>query len=339
VGRDGRILGPPEVVVARIPTLYRGRFDIARNSGTLAVETGDASSDLWSFDLTVHPVQGRRETQGTTWYGSPAASLDGGSIYYFRGDARGDNVYVRNVQTGIEEALTSQRLPGGEAMRLSHDGRRLAYGHRDEAESRLEYIEFPSRQVFGTTAPIWAGLVEPVSSRGFVATHDRTGELVVIDSLTGAWRTLVIPDSLSASNYSASPDGTSLAVVATPSRASESASIYRAGVGGRRLVIGTVPFSGGAFRVLGTFGTGEPEIGVSWEDARTLALTRWLDEEEMPSLWRLTVADGRLTRVATIPAACTPLSVGLGASGRMATCRVDDFRGDIWLLTVRGVTR
>jgi hypothetical protein len=149
----------------------------------------------------------------------------------------------------------------------------------------------------------------------------------------------VIPDSLSAANYSGSPDGASLAVVATRSRASESASIYRAGIGGRRLVVGTVPLSGGAFSVLVTFGTGEPEIGVSWEDDRTLALTRWLDTEELPSLWRLTIADGRLTRVATVPVGCTPVSIGLGASGRMATCRVDDFRADIWLMTVPGVTR
>lgn len=198
---------------------------------------------------------------------------------------------------------------------------------------------FPSRQVFDVPAPIWSDLVEPVSSRGFVATHSRTGALVVLDSLNGAWRTLVIPDSLSSANFAASPDGASLAVVGTPSRASESASIYRAGLGGRRLVVGTVPLSGGAFRVLSTFGTGEPEIGLSWEDDRTLSLARWLDAEETPSLWRLTIADGRLTRVATIPAACTPASIGLGASGRMATCRVDDFRSDIWLMTVPGVAR
>jgi hypothetical protein len=43
--------------------------------------------------------------------------------------------------------------------------------------------------------------------------------------------------------------------------------------------------------------------------------------------------------VVTIPAACEPVSVSLGASGRMATCRVDDFRSDIWLMTVPGVTR
>ena len=161
----------------------------------------------------------------------------------------------------------------------------------------------------------------------------------MLDSLKGTWRTLDISDSLSASNFSASPDGASLAVVAAPSRASESGSVYRAGVGGRRLVVGTVPLSGGAFRVLSTFATGEPEIGVSWVDARTLALSRWLDTEELPSLWRLTIPDGRLTRVATIPAACTPVTVGLARAGRMATCRVDDFRGDIWLMTVPGVTR
>jgi hypothetical protein len=204
------------------------------------------------------------------------------------------------------------------------------------AKSRLE---LPSRQVYSTLAPIWTDLVEPVATRGFVSTHSRTGELVVLDSLNGTWRTVGISDSLSASNFSTSPDGASLAVVAARTKASESGSVYRAGAGGRRLVVGMVPVAGGAFRVLSTFATGEPEIGVSWADAGTLALSRWLDTEELPSLWRLTTTDGRLTRVATFPAACTPVTVGLGNSGRMATCRVDDFRGDIWLMTVPGVTR
>jgi dipeptidyl aminopeptidase/acylaminoacyl peptidase len=328
-----------EVVVGRIPTLYRGSFDIARNSGALAVRTGDANSDIWSFDLTARPVQGRREARGTTWYGAPAASLDGRSIYYYRGDARGDNVYVRDLQTGVEEALTSQRLPGGEAARLSHDGRRLVYGHRSESTPLIEYIEFPARQVFTIPADISENVIEPVSSRGFVGTNHRTGQLVVLDSARGAWRTLVLPDTLRAANFAASPDGASLAVVARTRRASEPASIDRAGAGGRRLVVGTVPLSGGEFRVLGTLGAGEPEIGVSWEDERTLFLVRWLNEDETPSLWRLAIADGRLTRVVTIPAACEPVSVSLGASGRMATCRVDDFRSDIWLMTVPGVTR
>ena len=338
VSRDGRILGPAEPVVGRIATLYRGEFDIARNTGALAVATGDANSDLWSFDLTANPVRGRRETHGTSWYGNPAASLDGRSIYYYRGDARGDNVYVRDLATGVEEALTSQRLPGGEVVRLSHDGRRLVYGHSGSGRW-LEYLELPSRQVFTAPAPIWTDLVEPVSTRGFVSTHSRTGKLVVLDSLNGTWRPLAISDSLSAANFSASPDGASLAVVAAPNRASESGSVYRAGVGGRRLVVGIVPVSGSAFRVLNTFDTGEPEIGVSWVDAGTLGLTRWLDTEELPSLWHLTIADGRLMRVGTIPAACTPVTVALDRSGRMATCRVDDFRADIWMMTVPGVSR
>ena len=338
VGRDGRILGPAEAVVGRIPTLYRGEFDIARTTGALAVATGDANSDIWSFDLTATPVRGRRETRGTTWYGYPAASLDGRSIYYYRGDARGDNVYARNLETSVEEALTSQRLPGGEAMRLSYDGRRLVYGHSGSGRW-LEYLELPSRQVFTARAPIWTDLVEPVSSRGFVSTDSRTGELVVLDSLSGTWRPIGISDSLSAANFAASPDGASLAVAAAAIRASETGSVYRAGAGGRRQVVGIVPVAGGEFRVLDTFATGEPEIGVSWVDSRTLSLSRWLDADELPSLWRLTIQDGRLTPMATLPAPCTPATVGLDKSGRMATCRVDDFRSDIWLMTVPGVTR
>ncbi|HET9513074.1 MAG TPA: hypothetical protein VFO95_04020 [Gemmatimonadales bacterium] len=39
------------------------------------------------------------------------------------------------------------------------------------------------------------------------------------------------------------------------------------------------------------------------------------------------------------PAADRPVSIGLDPSARRAACRVDDFRSDIWLMTVPGVTR
>jgi hypothetical protein len=90
---------------------------------------------------------------------------------------------------------------------------------------------------------------------------------------------------------------------------------------------------------VGAFVTGEPEIGVSWENDRSLFLTRWLDADELPSIWRLTIDGGQLARVVTIPAGCVPLGITLGGAGRTATCRVDDFRSDIWLMRVPGVTR
>ena len=67
VNREGRIRTDPEIIMARVPTLYRGEFDIARRTGRMVIGTGDAITDIWSFDLTSRPVVGRRETRGTTW--------------------------------------------------------------------------------------------------------------------------------------------------------------------------------------------------------------------------------------------------------------------------------
>ena len=322
----------------RVPTLYRGSFAVARRTGQIILETGDAVSDLWSFDLTAQPVQGRRETRGTTWYGEPTVSPDGRTLYYFRGDARGDNVYTRNLATGVEEALTSQRLPGGEATRFSTDGRRLVYGHRDTV-ARVEYIEFPSRQVFSFPAAVWPDRVEPVAAKGFAGILPRTGMLGILDSLGGSWRSLPVPDSLSVQNLSASPDARRIAIVAVPRQAAELTPGYVASLGGRSQILGVMSVTDGALQVIRTFGTDEPEMGVSWADDRTLLLKRWPDTEDTPSIWRLTVADGQLTRVATISVACTPNTIAVAASGRTAVCRADDFRSDIWLIDAPGVTR
>ena len=87
-----------------------------------------------------------------------------------------------DLATGTEEALTAQRLPGGNPMRLASDGRRLAYAHNSERGPRLEYIEFPSRQIISESAAVQTGFVVPVASRGFLALAS-DGRLALLDSI------------------------------------------------------------------------------------------------------------------------------------------------------------
>jgi hypothetical protein len=339
VDRDGRIVGPPEVVLDRVQTLYRGEFDVARGTGRMVFATGDAITDIWSFDMTARAVPGRRETSGTTWYGQPELSHDGRRLYYYRGDALGDNVYVLDRAMGRETALTAQHLPGGNALRLSADGRRLAYVHKSESTPRLEYLEFPSGRAAGGSAEIDDDVVVPVPPRGFLA-RSSAGSLTALDSLGGAWHVLPIPDSLLVSRFDVSPDGTKAAFVAATSRASvETNSTDRTMVGRRTLLVGVVALTGDEVRIVGALDPAEQTPGLTWSRDGAVYMGRWLPTDGMPSVWRLSLDTRRLSRVVDLPAACTPESIRISAEGRASACTVHDFRSDIWLLDIAGVTR
>ncbi|HEU5051179.1 MAG TPA: protein kinase, partial [Gemmatimonadales bacterium] len=86
VDESGRMAAAGELILSRVPTLYVGLFDVARTTGRMALGTGDAISDIWSFELGARPIRGRRLTRGTTWYGEPALGADGRAVYYLRGD-------------------------------------------------------------------------------------------------------------------------------------------------------------------------------------------------------------------------------------------------------------
>jgi hypothetical protein len=339
VDRAGRIAGPAEVVLDRVQTLYRGEFDVARGTGRMVIATGDAITDVWSFDMTARPVPGRRETSGTTWYGQPELSHDGRRLYYYRGDALGDNVYVLDRALGRETALTAQHLPGGNALRLSADGRRLAYVHKSESTPRLEYLEFPSGRAAGGSADIDDDVVVPVPPRGFLA-RSSAGSLAALDSLGGAWHVLPIPDSLQVSRFDVSPDGTKAAFVAATSRASvETGNTDRTRVGRRTLLVGVVALTGDEVRIVGALDPAEPTPGLTWSRDGAVYMGRWLPTDGMPSVWRLSLDTRRLSRVVDLPAACTPESIRISAEGRASACAVHDFRSDIWLLDIAGVTR
>jgi dipeptidyl aminopeptidase/acylaminoacyl peptidase len=339
VDRDGAFAGGPEIVMARVPTLYNGEFDIARRTGRLALGTGDAITDLWTFDLTVRPVRARRESHGTTWYGDPALSLDGRVLYYYRGDALGDNIYRLDLETGTEEALTAQRFPGGNAARLSANGHRLAYGHNTGGAARLEYIEFPSRQVFGDSADIRTGTIVPLVPDGFVAILARNGRLAWLPAPGASWKTLAVPDSFDVLGFTASPDGGAAAFVATSEATTLAGNGIRTSSRAQTLTVGLVSLSDDVVRLIRDLEPDEPLPGIHWDADGTLYLGRWLATDERPSLWRLDPRDGKLDRIADLPVACVPTAILAGNSGRTATCAVDDFRGDIWLVDIAGITR
>jgi serine/threonine-protein kinase len=329
VNGAGILSGTAEVIMPRTPTLYEGEFDVARESGAVVIRTGDAITDLWSFELDQRPVASTQETHGTTWYGDPVVSRDGRFLYYYRGDALGDNVYRLDRSTGIEEALTAELGPGANAMMLSADGTRLGYGRVSDAGQLLQQMDVTSRRVSSVQAPI-GNQVVPVTPRGFLAGSPQ-GALSYLDSLGGVWRPLTDPDSLAVLSFAIAPDG--LAAVFAG---------YQLPTGGTPpgYFIGRVAIQGGAITRLTTLREPvRPVPGVSLGSDGAIFVSRWIPGEEQPSLWRMPFNGGTLVRAADIPVACEPLSLVVGWNGRTATCGVDDFRGDVWVVNLGQATR
>jgi hypothetical protein len=285
--------------------------------------TGDAITDLWTIRTDQRPLSADRVTRGTTWYGVPTISHDGRTLFYFRGDALGDNVYRLDLGTGVEEALTEYRGPGGNAVRLAVDGSRLLYNYRAGTQVRVGMVEFPSQRVSGADARIQGGFVEPVGTQGLLGLEQNSNRLVLADSLNGTWRRVPVADSINPFSFAVAPYNLSiLAAVEVPDG----------------LAVGLLRLDRGNFQTLAPLTDDEPSPGLSWSADGAIHVARWLREDRLPSLWRLSGA-GRLERWAELPVACQPTSVVVSLRSDMATCSTDDFRTDIWLYDVPGVRR
>jgi tRNA A-37 threonylcarbamoyl transferase component Bud32 len=322
--RDGSMAGPAELVMSRVPTLYVGQFDLARRSGRLALATGDAITDIWSFDLTSRPIRGHQETRGTTWYGEPALSVDGKSILYYRGDALGDNVYMLDRATGREEALTAQRMPGMNRVVPSADGRRLVYSRHQDGGTRIEIMEFPSRRVLSDSNVAKFTSVLPSGAAALLGQRSDDGVLVRLEAPGGAWMPVPLPDSILVENFVASPDGAQVAIAALTSLAIASEQ--------PRLMLGIMPIAGGAVRTVHMLEPREPTPSMSWNRDGTIYLARALPKDPAPSLWRMSPEAGTLARIGDLPDRCTQMSIMVGDLGHSAVCLMEDMRSDIWLV-------
>jgi tRNA A-37 threonylcarbamoyl transferase component Bud32/dipeptidyl aminopeptidase/acylaminoacyl peptidase len=336
---DGTPQGDAELFMSRVPTLYKGQFDLARRTGRLVLATGDAIGDLRSFDLTARPIVGRTEARGTTWYGEPSLSLDGKSIFYYRGDALGDNVYMLDRATGREEALTAQRLPGMYRVQPSADGRRLVYARHRPAGALVESMEFPSRRVLVDTSSAKLAAVIPVVPDALLAQRDEDGVLMLKPTTDGAWTPMPLPDSISVVSFAASPDGTQLAFAGFATSASDDATRGLAPARERRPMLGFVPLPGGAVRMAGVLAPDEPAPTLSWDRDGSLYLARALPTDVAPSIWRMSTKDGALSRLGDLADACMLSSIMVGALGHTAVCLAEDLRSDIWLIDSKRGTK
>jgi eukaryotic-like serine/threonine-protein kinase len=317
IDRAGRAIGAPEVALARVPTLYRGEFDVARRSGRLILATGTSMVDLWLFQREAGGIAGQPITHGSTWYGRPGLSPDGRTLYYLRGDALGDNLYQLRAESGVEEPLTSQRLPGVNAVRVSSDGRRLIYEHQLQGAAQLEEMELPSRRVVSQQPTPQRTRAGPIGARGILGLTADSG-LALLDSITApAWRKLIGGDSLSVIDFAPAPDGNEIAILA---------SVHHS-----RLILAMLQVESRAVRLVRGPNGDVVNGRLTWDNDGKLYFSRWLPGDAGPSVWVVGAAGG-LSRYSTLSAPCEPASLIVAGNGQVAACVVNDDRSDIWTI-------
>jgi len=328
VTASGAIAEEDEVIMPRTPTLYRGEFDVARQTGAVVIKTGDAASDLWSFTLDGRPLIGAQETRGTTWYGMPVVSNDDQFLYYLRGDALGDNVYRLDRKSREEMALTAETGPGANRVAMTADGTRLGYARAINGLLRLQQMDVTSRRV--TSGPAVSDVAVPVAATGFLV-RSELGALTYLDSMSATPRALTNPDSTALLSFGIAPDGVTAVFVGAQ---------LRGGDAPATVFLGRVSTQGGAITQLSTLADPvglAPAVSVALDG--TVFLSRWIPGNARPSLWRMPLNGGSLARVAEMPTACNPITLVVGWSGKTATCVVDQYRGDVWLVDLGRATR
>ncbi|WP_309670861.1 protein kinase [Gemmatimonas sp.] len=330
--RDGtRFDGSPSVLLPRMQTLYRGDFDVARRSGRVALASGDAVQDLWSFPIqNGSAAAGRQLTRGTSWYGTPAPSPDGQRIYYSRGDALGDNMYQLSLaMAGAEEQplSASTGIGFGAAPSLSVSGTRLIFLKQPEDGTYLRQVnelDVPQRVVRKLTT-YQPNIPVPIAETGMVDLRLNGDSLVVFTERTAAPLYIVVPDSMRIVSLVIGPDEREAAVVASS---------------GGNSVLGVLVLSAGwNFRPLVRFTQAAPSTYLSWTTSGSIYFARWSTAAAAPVLYRVASSGGAVTPVMSVPPRCWVQTVAVARAAPVGTCQTHDFRSDVYLLSVPGVTR
>jgi Tol biopolymer transport system component len=327
VGTDGA-LGDPRVIASQLNTLFTGQFDVARETGRIAVVTGLATADIWSFDLTGSAVQARRLTQASNWYGPPVLTAHGDTLFFLRVDALGNNLY--SIINGREQALTADRQIVNNTGRFSLDGRVFGFDAYNDDQAVFAIYDIASRTTrrVARTADEY-GWVLP-DNEGIVWLDTSNGTAWITDSAGNAPRAL--PAATRApvpiiGGWRLAPDGGSLAVLHEREN---------------RFTVERLPLDGGPETTLASFqatveerGLTGPQatsgIGLAAWSATGLYVARGGPAINETTVLRLNPATGITSPAGVLPVSCDPESVSVSADGKKAACNVPDARGDLIL--------
>ncbi|MBY0489260.1 MAG: protein kinase [Gemmatimonadaceae bacterium] len=330
VTRDGHFSGASSNIMPRLQALYRGDFDLARRSAGLAYISGDALADQWVFGVgTTTAMPPRRVTSGTSWYADPAISDDGQTLYFLRGNGSGDNLY--RIRLGAsplkEEAVSTGAGAGvGSHSPLSPDGSRIVFQRIESGKNVLYDVATATQRITNrdSAGATWPRRVVPFGASGLAAIGRDYQSLMVLDSTKAMVRTVRAPDSLRVVKHTVSPDGRSAALlVSTPTGSA----------------IGVSSLARWDFRPLVLYSGSLANTTLSWTKDGWVYYGRW--EPRGPALYRVN-ATGTVQspeRVMSVPAQCRVESIIVATGSAVGACVASQYRGDVYLAAIPGLTR
>ena len=330
VSNDGHFSGTAIQIMPRLQALYRGEFDIARRSGQLAFISGDALSDQLVFGIgSKSSMQSRRVTSGTSWYAYPAISDDGRTLYFLRGNGTGDNLYRVQLNAKVlrEEAMSNATGSGiGSYSPVSPDGARVVFQRLEGSKRVLYDVAAATQRVTNrdTAGATWPSRVVPFGVSGLSATPRANNGLMIVDSTSAKLRTLSAPDSLRVVKHTISTDGRSAALLVA------TATGY---------AIGVTSLASWDFHPLVKFNGALSNTALSWAKDGWLYYTRW--EATAPVLYRVKTSGAVQPpeRVMTLPVQCILETVVVSTGSDVGACSAIQFRGDVYLAAIPGLTR
>jgi serine/threonine-protein kinase len=331
----GRFAGAPVPIAPRGQTVFRGSFDVARTSGLLAIVTGNATGDLHTFPVRPgERATSRQVTSGTSWYSYPTIAPDGRAIYYLSGNGNGDNLFrvATDTPEPVEEALTTGNGAGVSIYSLvSPDGRRVIFQRYMGDSLRTLEVNVEGQPTV-TALPIgadgsWRPGLFPFGTDGVAGVAADLRALLVAEGRGRPVRRVAAPDSFLIMATTLSPDGSRMAVELH---------------GPREKLFGVTPLDRWAFTVLER--VPGPAIGtsLSWRDDGFVYYGDFDAALRAPVLRRLdprAPVTGRAPVALTLPERCKVPSAVVAARAPVGTCLVEDYRGDVYLWRLDGVTR
>jgi hypothetical protein len=172
-------------------------------------------------------------------------------------------------------------------------------------------------------APSWELI--PVGTQGYVDVSAQRDGLIIRDESGGPPRLVAAPDSIEIDSHAVGPDGHDVAVLVAA---------------GKSTILGIVSTKAWDLRPLARF-PGRPFVtSLSWSTDGGIYFARWIPGSGAPTLFRVAAMGGSApARVMSVPARCWVWSVVVATAAPRAACQTHDWRSDIYLASVPGVTR
>ena len=233
---DGRVIPRPRRFASQRAQLislgkdhrFLSAESIAAGVGAIQGLSSDPQADLFvtaevqtNMQIWSVPIDGNSgrvkgpiaaETQGPGQQGYPTVSADGRMLAYNSRKSGISDVYLRDLKSGVERALTSSPIGTGRGE-LSPDGGKVAYGR--DGSGRLGSL-FTMSTKGGVEEKVCDACVGTVlgwtpDSRQIVTGFGRPVALILIDTQTGKQTPLLRQPSFDLHRGQFSPDGSWLA--------------------------------------------------------------------------------------------------------------------------------